>query len=612
MSEIKNRKEIDDKYKWKLEDMFSSDDEWEKLLAETRRDAQEFSKLRGSVADGEKTLEKALSELEKISDNILSLVSYACMRRDEDNSVSKYRAMADRAGDAESECSAMCAFFEPEIIAAGRENIFKLLGKSYVLSKYRHYFENIFRVSEHTLDETGERLLAMSAPMSESAGDIFSSLNNADLRFDDIKDESGKMTPLTHGRYGVFMESSDREVRKSAYDSMYAQYMKYGNTFAAMYAGNVKSDLFFARARGFDSAMEMHLSDGNIPCAVYDKLTEDVSEGIPALTEYLNLKKRILGLSEMKMYDIYAPVVPQNEDNIPFEEACGIVLEAVAPLGKEYTDDMKKAFEGRWIDVYENRGKTPGAYSWGDNRTHPFVLMNYQGKIEDVFTLAHEMGHAMHSYYTNRTQPGIYRNYKIFVAEVASTVNENLLMEHLMKNASGERLSYLLGRELEAIRTTFYRQTMFAEFERSAHEAYAGGTALTAEKLCSIYGDLNRKYYGGAVDCDEKISYEWARIPHFYTSFYVYQYATGFSAASRIKELVLKDSENAEKYLDFLKCGDSRYPIEALRDAGADLAESGPAKSVICNMRRDVSALSRIFEKQSADNSQKQNSPSKI
>lgn len=594
LSTVMLRSEIDEMYKWKLEDIFASDSEWEACFKSTLERAKSFSEFRGNITSCADNLLRSLEYLVELGNDVLSISAYACMRRDEDNNVSKYRAMADRVNDAESECASNTSFFEPEVISAGREKIFGYIDEDVRLSKYRHYFEDVFRRAEHTLDEKCEELLAMSGPMSESSGDAFSSLNNADLKFDDIKDENGKITELTHGRYGTFMESKDRKVRKSAYESMYAQYIKYKNTFASMYAGNVKSDRFFARVRGYSSSLEMHLADGNISADIYDRLISDVRNGIPVLNEYLNLKKKMLGISELKMYDLYAPTVPHDSEKITYEKACEIVLDAVAPLGKQYTDDMKKAFSERWVDVCENKGKTPGAYSWGDNRTHPFVLLNYQGEIEDVFTLAHEMGHAMHSYYTNSTQPDIYRNYKIFVAEVASTVNENLLMDYLLRNAEGDRLAYLLGRELESIRTTFYRQTMFAEFEKAAHGAYAEGEALTADYLCSLYGGINSQYYSASVDCDENISFEWARIPHFYTSFYVYQYATGFSAASRLKELVSENSENAKKYIEFLKCGDSKYPIDALKCAGADLTKSETAESVVRRMKKSLDRLSEI------------------
>jgi len=386
-------------------------------------------------------------------------------------------------------------------------------------------------------------------------------------------------------------------VRKSAFDAMYAQYKNFKNTFSAFYSGSIKSDLFYAKARGFSSTLSMKLSDSAISENVYTRLIDDVNNGIPELSEYLRLRKKALGLAELHMYDLYPPIVSESDERIPYEEACKMVLAAVQPLGEQYVSDMQKAFFEGWVDVYENKGKTSGAYSWGDNKNHPFVLLNYQGQLEDVFTLAHEMGHAMHSYYTNKSQPAVYRDYKIFVAEVVSTVNENLLLEYLLRDAEGKRRAYLLGRKAEAIRTTFYRQTMFAEFEKCVHELYMNGTALTADELCQRYGQINKKYYGDVAVCDENIAYEWARIPHFYTSFYVYQYATGFAAATQIKELVIADASNAKRYIEFLKSGSSDYPLQLLKKAGVDLTTSIAAKSVISDLKSATEELRILLDK---------------
>lgn len=591
MSQVKERKEIDSKYKWSLEDIFENDDKWERAFSAVRSRAEKFGRFEGRVAESGETLAEVMRELAELSDELLSVYVYACMRRDEDNEVSKYRGMSERAEELQSDVLSHISFFEPEVTSAGREKVDVFLKENEELSVYGHFFDNLFREAEHILSEREEKLLAMSLGMSESAHSIFSALNNADLKFGEIADAKGELHELTHGRYGIFLESADRTLRQAAFDAMYAQYKKYKNTFAAAYSGSVKSDLFFARARKYKSTLDMRLSDSNVSESVYDGLIEEVSKGIPVLSDYLRYRKEKLGLNELCMYDLYTPLVAEDEEEIPFEEACNIVLAAVAPLGEQYVSDMKRAFSEGWIDVYENRGKTPGAYSWGDNIHHPFVLLNYQGKLEDVFTLAHEMGHAMHSYYTNKTQNSIYRDYKIFVAEVASTVNENLLLEHLLRDASGARREYLLGRRLEAIRTTFYRQTMFAEFERKAHASCAAGEALTAESLCDMYGEINKKYYGDVCVCDENIAYEWARIPHFYSSFYVYQYATGFAAATRIKELVLNSSENACKYIEFLKSGNSDYPLELLKATGVDLEKGDAARAVIADMKAALDEL---------------------
>ncbi len=597
LSQIKSRKDIEEKYKWKLEDIFTSDEEWEKATGEVLRRAGKLSEKSGKIAESADSLLHVLSELDGIGESLLSVTAYACMRRDEDNEVSKYRAMADRCGDIESEVASLLSFTEPELVAAGKERVEELMTQKEELIPYKHFFDNLFREAEHILDERSEKILAMSSPMGEAAHDVFSAMNNADIKFGEITGEDGAATELTHSRYALFLESENREVRRAAYEAMYKQYKSFKNTFAAMYAGNVKGDLFYARTRGYKSSLEMRLSDSAVSENVYTQLLDDVNGGLSVLGDYLELRKKALGLSELRMYDLYAPIVPADKGNISYEDACEMVLGAVAPLGEQYVSDMRRAFSERWIDVYENRGKTSGAYSWGDNTTHPYVLLNYQGSLEDVFTLAHEMGHAMHSYYTNKTQPSVYRDYKIFVAEVASTVNENLLLEYLLRDAEGERRAYLLGRKAEAIRTTFYRQAMFAEFEKKAHGMYASGMPLTAESLCKTYGEINKKYYGRSAVCDENISYEWARIPHFYTSFYVYQYATGFAAATRIKELVMKDVAAAERYVEFLHGGNSDYPLELLKRAGVDLTSSEPAKSVVGDLAAAVEELEKLLDK---------------
>lgn len=591
MAQVKERKDIDANFKWRLEDIFESDEKWESAFSEIKTLAKKFSSYQGKVCENADALAASLESLAELSDALLSVYVYAAMKRDEDNGVSKYRAMADRAEELQSEAMSCVSFFEPELIAAGKEKIDLLCAEKAELAVYAHFFDNLFREAEHILSESEEKLLAMSLGMSESAHNIFLALNNADIKFGEIEDSSGARHELTHGRYGIFLESEDRTLRRAAYEAMYKQYVTYKNTFAAAYSGSVKSDLFFAKARKYESTLSMRLSDSFIPESVYDGLLKEVEKGLPVLSDYLRYRKEKLALSELCMYDLYTPLVSEDEGEIPFEEACEMVLAAVAPLGEQYVSDMKCAFSEGWIDVYENRGKTPGAYSWGDNIHHPFVLLNYQGKLEDVFTLAHEMGHAMHSYYTNKEQNPVYRDYKIFVAEVASTVNENLLLRHLLKDAEGARRDYLLGRRLEAIRTTFYRQAMFAEFEKRAHAAYAGGEALTAESLCGMYGEINKKYYGDVCVCDENIAYEWARIPHFYSSFYVYQYATGFAAATRIKELVLSSPENACKYIEFLKSGNSDYPLSLLKKTGVDLETGDAARAVVEDMKSALESL---------------------
>ncbi len=598
MAELKERRETDEKYKWGLEDIFENNEAWEAATVRVAELAERFFAMRGTLGKNAEQLLSSLELSDEIDALLLSVNAYACMRRDEDNENAKYRAMADRAGDIASEIGAKCSFACPELIALGRERIEKLMSESKPLETYRQFFDDMFREAEHTLDEKGELLMSLAFPVCEAPSDIFAAMNNADIKFGKITNEDGEEEELTQSRYGLFIESRNRDVRREAYNTLYARYRAYKNTFASMFAGNVKSDLFCAKARGYASTIDMRLSESCIDRSVYDGLIEVVDKGLPTLHKYLELRRKKLELSELCMYDLYTPIVDEDDEKIPYEKAQELVLSAVAPLGEQYVSDMRRAFSEGWVDVYENRGKTPGAYSWGDNETHPFVLLNYQGGIDDVFTVAHEMGHAIHSYYTNMTQPPVYRDYKIFVAEVASTVNERLLLDYLLKTAcSDKRRAALLARELEGIRTTFYRQAMFAEFERDVHEKYMNGTPLTAESLCDIYGGINKKYYAPAATCDENISYEWARIPHFYTSFYVYQYATGYAAAARINELVRNDASAASGYIEFLKSGSSKYPLELLVAAGVDLRSPSPALAVVREMERATEELSHILDK---------------
>ncbi len=593
MTELKRRDEIEEKYKWRLEDIFESDEVWESELKRAELLAKSFREKRGSVCESSESLLSALSDYCELSDLLASLSAYSFMRSDENNDETKYRVMNDRAGNVASACAAEIEFLETEIIAAGKERIKGFVEDEAGLSVYAHYFEDLFRRAEHKLSEECERLLALSYPVAENASDIFSALNDADFKFGTVEDKNGDEIELTQSRYGLLLESGDRVLRKNAYSALYAQYKAHKTALAASFAGNIKSDLFYATARKYPSTINMRLSGDNISESVYERLISVVSDGISELSEYMELRRRRLNLDKLCMYDLYTPIVQKEEKKIGYEEACEMVLEAVAPLGEQYVSDMRAALDDRWVDVFENKGKSSGAYSYGDNNTHPFVLLNYQGGLDDVFTLAHEMGHAMHSFYTSKAQPSIYKDYKIFVAEVASTVNENLLLEYLLKKAEDKNeRAYLLNKKLEEIRTTFFRQTMFAEFEKKTHEVYKNGGALSHEILCDMYAELNRKYYP-SVETDEDISYEWARIPHFYSSFYVYQYATGYAAAVRIKDLIL-GGESPEKYLRFLAGGDSEYPLKLLSDVGVDLASDEAFLSVIEEFKRAREELAEI------------------
>lgn len=594
-NKILERNEIPEEYTWKLSDLFESDELWEKTLSEGDELSDKLVNFCGNIKDKE-SLFNALELSQRISEKLLRAYAFAKMHRDEDNSQAKYQAMTDKAMRIMTEASAKEAFLVPEIIALGEEKVMNWVTEDMDLSVYKHYLENLFRESKYVLSAKEETILTYTAEIGEAAGEIFEMWNHADLKFGNIVDEKGESIEVTHGRYSALLQSYDRRVRKDAFEAVYSEYKKWENTLAATLVANIKKTCFFAKVRGYESALHMALSEDNISTNVYDNLINSIREGIPALCEYLKLRKKVLNVDELHLYDVYVPLVELDEKKYTFEEAKELVLSAVKPLGENYVADMKRAFDERWIDVYENRGKTSGAYSWGSNDVHPYVLLNFDGTLGDVFTLAHEMGHAMHSYYTNNTQPSVYKNYKIFVAEVASTVNENLLMTYLLNTTDDEKLrAYLIGHRLEEYRTTVFRQTMFAEFERETHKAYEEGNSLTAEYLSDIYYKLNCDYMGDVATVDKDIEMEWARIPHFYSDFYVYQYATGYSAAVALADKILNTSDGKDKYLEFLKSGDSDYPIEILARAGADLRTQEPVLAAINAFKEDVTTLKELL-----------------
>lgn len=580
---LPKRSEIDAKYKWKLEDIYASDAQWEQDFEKVRRMAGEITKYKGTFAGDINKLVQCL----KLNDEMLSLndklFAYARMRRDEDNAEPRYQALTDRAMALSTEVYAAVSFIVPEIISIDEELLKKSIDEVEGLSVYRQYIYEILRQKKHILSEREEELLALSAEMANAPSDIFTMFNDADIKFGFIKDEDGNEVEVTKGRYSKFMESQDRRVRKDAFHALYKSYGVMKNTLASALSNELKVDKFYATVRKYDSSLSLSLDGDNVPTAVYDNLIATVDKGLPVLHRYLELRKRALKLDELHMYDLYVPIVNEPKKNIPYEDAVKTVIDALSPLGEKYVHDLKKGLESGWVDVYENQGKTSGAYSWGSHLTHPYVLLNYQGTINDVFTLAHELGHSMHSYYTNLKQPYIYSEYKIFVAEVASTVNEALLNNYMLEKASDKReKAYLLNHYLEEFRGTLFRQTMFAEFEKITHGMLQNGQALTADEFCSIYRKLNEKYFMPEVVIDREIDLEWARIPHFYRSFYVYKYATGISAAVSLSQQILKEGTPAvERYLNFLGSGSSDYPLELLKAAGVDLTEPKPIEDAI-------------------------------
>lgn len=594
---LPKRQDIDSKFKWKLEDIYSEVSLWEQDFKKVKELITEIGAFKGKLSESA----EALLDCFKKSDEVLSLNDkifvYARMKRDENNAESTYQALTDRASSLATEVYAAISFIIPEMIAIPEETLQSFLKSNKELAVYRFVIEENLRQKAHILSDKEEQILAMSAEIADTAGDVFTMYNNADIKFPYIKNEEGEEVEVTKGRYISFMESKDRRVRKDAFDAVYGTYSKAKNTLATTLASNVKKNRFYSMVRKYPSALAASLDNDNIAVSVYDNLIDTINKNLHLLDRYMKLRKKVLKLDELHMYDLYVPMVEEFDKKVPYDEAKTLVLEGLKPLGQEYLDYLEKGMNSGWIDVYENEGKTSGAYAWGCYKTHPYVLLNYQDTINDVFTLAHEMGHALHSFYTNKTQPYTYAEYKIFVAEVASTVNESLLMRYLLPKASSKQeKAYLLNHYLEEFRGTIFRQVMFAEFEKIIHQKVEEGDALNAQELCDIYYGLNKKYFGETVNVDKDIEIEWSRIPHFYSSFYVYKYATGFSAATAIAEKILTEGQPAvEKYLEFLKSGGSNYPIELLKIAGVDLSTPKPIEDALKVFEKTLEELEALL-----------------
>lgn len=595
MEKLPLRSEIDSKLKWKLEDMYENDEVWEADFAKISQEFPRLTEYKGRIAESAATLLEFYRLEEEISLVLEKLYVYARMRKDEDNSKALYQEMTGRVEMLMMQIQASLAFFEPELLKAGKSKLEAYMEQEPELKAHDFSFQEMFRQKKHVLSEKEERLLALAQDCAGTGDEAFTMFNNADIKFPIIKDEKGNDTELTKGRYSSFMESRDRTVRENAFKALYKTYGDYKNTVAACYGGSIKADIFYSQARKFNSSLEASLSSDKVPVKVYDNLIKVIHKNIPMLTKYLKLRKKMLGVSELHMYDLYVPIVSVPERKYSYEEARQLVLEALAPLGEDYCKVIQEAYDSGWIDVCENVGKTSGAYSWGCYASHPYVLLNWQGTINDVFTLAHELGHAMHTYYSNKTQPYAKASYRIFVAEVASTVNENLLFHYLLNKTEDKmERAYLLNHYLEEFRGTMFRQVMFAEFEKLAHEIIPGGGAVTADTLGQLYYKLNQEFFGAAVTVDEEIALEWARIPHFYTSFYVYKYATGFSAAVALADGILSwDSSRISAYRHFLTTGGSDYPLELLKNAGVDLTKTAPVQSALNVFGKNLKLLEK-------------------
>ena len=568
------RSEISDEYKWSVKDLYSSDELWNNDYEKALKSTQEKSSFEGCVMDSADTLADALSESEKDDYITERLYVYAFMRYYEDTSDGTYQQMSGKAQMLAVKMSEKYSFLVPEIMAADDDKVARFLDSDKI-KPYRHLLCDMLAKKEHTCSQKEEKLLAMASQMADSPSDIFSKFNNADVKFGKVHDEHGDEKELTSAGFSVFMESRDRNVRKEAFYALYRQYKSYINTLAASYYGNVKQAVFFANARNYESTLQMYLSGSFIPESVYTNLIDTVNNNLDKMHDYVSLRKKTLGVDELHFYDIYAPLTSDYTVKVSYENAKETVLDALKILGDDYVSQVKKGYESGWVDVYENEGKRSGAFSWGAYGTHPYIFLNYTETLNDIFTLIHETGHAMHTYYSNETQPYTYAGYKIFVAEVASTCNEVILIDYLLKHSrSDEEKKYLYGHYLEQFKGTLFRQTMFAEFEMITHRMAQDGEVLNAESLCGTYKKLNEKYFGKDMVIDEEIAYEWARIPHFYTPFYVYQYATGFSAAVAIATKIINgDKEVLHGYREFLKGGSSMHPIELLSLCKIDMSK---------------------------------------
>jgi len=537
-----------------------------------------FAGLAGRLPDSPSDLSKILKSYSKLMKKVEKLFVYAHMRKDEDNTDQDSQALMDRARSLLVETESICSFLVPDILKIEQLELEKLVREDRDLVDYTHYLKDISRRREHILSADNEKILALSGELAASPQLIFGMIDNADIKFPIIKDEDNNSIELTKGRYSKFMESRLRHVRKNAFEALYAAYGKQKNTLSSTLSSSIKKDIFFGRVRKYPSSIEAALFDDNAPISVYDNLIDSVSKNLDPMYKYMDLRKKALGVDELHMYDLYVPIIDDVEFKVSYEEAKEMVAESLRPLGDDYLEILKGGLEGGWIDIYENEGKTSGAYSWGCYGTHPYVLMNYEDIINHAFTLSHEMGHAMHTYFSNKNQPYMKAGYKIFVAEVASILNEILLTDHLLKILDDKKKKqYILNHYLEQFRGTVYRQTMFAEFEKIIHGNAEKQIPLTSENLSNIYRGLNIKYYGKEIIVDQQIDLEWARIPHFYSAFYVYKYALGFSAAAALSEKIIKGENGAvSRYLEFLSSGGSDYPIELLKKAGVDMTSPEP------------------------------------
>jgi len=582
MNEVLKRSEVPAEHRWQLEDIYPDQAAWDREYAQVRAQLGEIAAYQGKLTDAA-SISACFAKDDELSLLTERLYVYANMRSHEDMADSKYQALSEKAKKLSVEAGEATSYITPEILSLSEETLKGIIADPSLKPTYRRTLEEMLRRKPHTLSKSEESLLAQVGNLAQGPSTIFGMLNNADMKFPKVKNEKGEEVELTHGRYVQFLESRDRGVREAAFKAMYDTYGKWRNTLAATLNANVTKNLFYANARHYPSALEMSLFGDNIPVSVYDNLISTIHEHLPVMHRYMALRKKLLKVDELHMYDLFAPLVDEFDLDINYEDAKKTVYESLKPLGDDYRKVLQEGFDKGWIDVYENEGKRSGAYSWGAYGTHPYVLLNHKDNLNSMFTLAHEMGHALHSYYSDASNEYRDAQYTIFLAEVASTLNEALLMDYLLdRSKDPKEKMYLLTYYADQFRTTVFRQTMFAEFEKIVHAKAESGESLTPEELSAIYYDLNVKYYGEDMVVDKDIAMEWARIPHFYTSFYVYKYATGFSAATSFAKQILSEGQPAvERYLGFLKSGGNDYSINILKKAGVDMSSPEPIEQAL-------------------------------
>lgn len=602
MSELITRDEQKLENTWDLTTIFASDEDWERAFKKLEGYLGREEEVKGKIGDSAQHLLEALLLDTEIDEQLGKVYVYAHLKHDQDTSNAKYTAFEQRAANLASQFSARWSFMLPELMSIDEATLKSYVAELDGLKRFAFDLERINKKRPHVLSESEEKILAEASEALSASTNTFGMFNNADLKFDNVKDKEGNSLPLSHGNYITYLESDDRVLRENAYKEVYSKYGQFNNTLAQTLAGKVKASVFSSKVRNYESARAQALSNNDIPESVYDNLVQTVNDNLHLLHRYTKLRKELLGLDEMHMYDMYTPVIQDEKFEVTYEEAKAWMLKSLEPMGSEYTDVIKEGLTNRWVDVYENKGKRSGAYSSGTFGTNPFILMNWTDSVNNTFTLTHEFGHSVHSYFSRNNQPSNMSGYSIFVAEVASTCNEALLADYMYKHLDDDKKKlYLLNYQLDGFRGTVFRQTMFAEFEYLIHTLAEQNEPLTAERLNAEYRKLNEKYYGDAVITDDYIQYEWSRIPHFYYNYYVYQYATGYSAAYALSKKILEEGQPAvDKYInEFLKAGSSDYPIEVLKKAGVDMNEKTPIENACKVFEERLDAFEALIKSRS-------------